>query len=141
MKKGSLKFSEVDLLEVKAQHSDLLYVLLAKSKSDSHAIYDAQVTVREKDLAIVDILLKFKPQLSDNFSWAWERRDSAKSNFCLFLSQSKFCRWACLAHHVLHGAYNHIDGVPNRLTSNLFARGIRRFTDWFDWILPSDLGL
>ncbi|MEO0553177.1 MAG: fatty acid desaturase [Bacteroidota bacterium] len=55
-----------------------------------------------------------------------------------FLSQSKFCRWACLAHHVLHGAYNHIDGVPNRLTSDKFARGIRRFTDWFDWILPSD---
>lgn len=55
-----------------------------------------------------------------------------------FLSQSKFSRWACLAHHVLHGAYNRIDGVPARLKSNKFAKGTRRFLDWFDWILPSD---
>lgn len=78
LKKGSLKFFDVDLLEVKAQDSDLLYVLKAKSKSDSHAIYDARITIREKDLAIVDVILKFKPNLSDNFSWAWERRDTAK---------------------------------------------------------------
>ncbi|MEM1408201.1 MAG: carboxypeptidase-like regulatory domain-containing protein [Bacteroidota bacterium] len=78
LKKGSLKFFDVDLIEVKAQDNNLLYVLLAKSKSDSHAIYDAIVTIREKDLAIVDVLLKFKPHLSNNFSWAWERRDTAK---------------------------------------------------------------
>lgn len=58
------------------------------------------------------------------------------SVFCL--SQSKFCRWTCLAHPILHGAYNRIDGVPKRLTSNKFAKGMRRFSDWFDWILPSD---
>ncbi|MEL7006490.1 MAG: fatty acid desaturase, partial [Bacteroidota bacterium] len=55
-----------------------------------------------------------------------------------FLSQSKFSRWTCLAHPILHGAYNRIADVPNRLTSNLFAKGTRRFSDWFDWILPAD---
>ncbi|MEM7109246.1 MAG: carboxypeptidase-like regulatory domain-containing protein [Bacteroidota bacterium] len=78
LKKRSLKFFEVDLLEVKAQDEDLLYVLLAKSKSNSQVIYDAQITIRDQDLAIVDVILKFKPHLSDNFSWAWERRDTAK---------------------------------------------------------------
>ena len=88
LKKGSLKFFHVDLLEVVAQDNDLLYVLLAKSKSDSHAIYDAIVTIREKDLAIVDVLLKFKPHLSDNFSWAWERRDTAK--FFSYWQESRY---------------------------------------------------
>ncbi|MEM6831597.1 MAG: fatty acid desaturase [Bacteroidota bacterium] len=55
-----------------------------------------------------------------------------------FLSQSKFSRWTCLAHPILHGAYNGIDGVPDRLKSHRFAKGIRRFLDWFDWILPAD---
>lgn len=58
------------------------------------------------------------------------------SIFCL--SQAKFSRWTCMAHHVLHGAYDRIEGVPKRFKSNTFAKGMRRFSDWFDWILPSD---
>ncbi|MEL7002168.1 MAG: fatty acid desaturase [Bacteroidota bacterium] len=54
------------------------------------------------------------------------------------ISQAKFSRWTCMAHHVLHGAYDKIEGVPNRLTSRKFAKGIRRGYDWFDWIIPTE---
>lgn len=38
-----------------------------------------------------------------------------------------------IGHHIGHGAYDHIQGVPDRYTSKTFARGKRRFIDWPDW--------
>jgi fatty acid desaturase len=42
-------------------------------------------------------------------------------------------RWLIM-HHVGHGGYDQVPGVPERLTSKKFALGWRRFVDWFDWI-------
>jgi fatty acid desaturase len=44
-------------------------------------------------------------------------------------------RWM-MAHHVMHRGYDKVPNVPSRFTSKHFARGKRRFIDWFDWIYP-----
>ena len=49
-----------------------------------------------------------------------------------------FCaRWLPAAHHILHGAYDKIPGVPERFTSKHFGRGRRRWIDWVDWFEPA----
>lgn len=45
-------------------------------------------------------------------------------------------RWL-LMHHISHGGYDKVPGVPTRYTSKYFAKGYRRFIDWFDWIDPT----
>ncbi len=47
----------------------------------------------------------------------------------LCLSTATFVRWA-VAHHILHGGYEWWQ------SRRVFARGVRRFWDWFDWIQP-----
>lgn len=54
----------------------------------------------------------------------------------LLMSQGSFTRWTMVAHHVMHRGYDKIPGIPRQYTSHHFARGWRRFIDWFDWILP-----
>lgn len=44
-------------------------------------------------------------------------------------------RWM-LMHHLAHRGYDRVPGVPKRYTSQVFARGARRFIDWFEWIEP-----
>jgi len=56
------------------------------------------------------------------------------SAICFSLGQCT--RWL-MAHHILHKGYDRVPGVPPRYTSKLFARGWRRFIDWFDWIHPT----
>ena len=51
------------------------------------------------------------------------------------LSLGQFTRWL-LAHHILHRGYDRVPGIPPRYTSRVFARGWRRYVDWFDWLLP-----
>jgi fatty acid desaturase len=51
------------------------------------------------------------------------------------LSLGQFTRWL-LAHHILHRGYDRVPGIPRRYTSHAFARGWRRYVDWFDWLLP-----
>jgi fatty acid desaturase len=51
------------------------------------------------------------------------------------ISHGIFNRWV-VAHHVMHRGYDKVPGVPARYTSSGFARGWRRFVDWFDWMLP-----
>ena len=53
----------------------------------------------------------------------------------LLLSLGQFTRWL-LAHHILHRGYDRVPGIPARYTSRGFARGWRRFVDWFVWLLP-----
>ncbi len=53
----------------------------------------------------------------------------------IFISQGIITRWL-LMHHIGHGGYDKVPGVPKRYTSKHFAMGWRRFVDWFDWIDP-----
>jgi len=53
------------------------------------------------------------------------------------ISQGKLTRWAIVNHHVAHRGYDLVPGIPKRYTSKVFAKGWRRFVDWFDWMLPS----
>ncbi|MBC7172862.1 MAG: fatty acid desaturase, partial [Polyangiaceae bacterium] len=54
----------------------------------------------------------------------------------LLLSQGRLTRWAMVAHHVSHGGYDRVPGTPESRRSRGFARGLRRFVDWLDWIDP-----
>ncbi|MBN4073923.1 fatty acid desaturase [bacterium AH-315-E10] len=56
------------------------------------------------------------------------------SAYCI--SQGIFGRWLIM-HHVSHGCYDRVPGVPKAYTSKVFAQGWRRFYDWFDWIHPA----
>jgi fatty acid desaturase len=38
-----------------------------------------------------------------------------------------------IGHHVGHGAYDHVAGLPARFSRRRFARGWRRFIDWPEW--------
>ncbi|MFM7244763.1 MAG: fatty acid desaturase family protein [Planctomycetaceae bacterium] len=51
------------------------------------------------------------------------------------LSLGQFTRWL-LAHHITHRGYDRVPGIPARYTSRVFARGWRRYVDWFDWLDP-----
>lgn len=51
------------------------------------------------------------------------------------LSLGRSTRWL-LMHHVGHRGYDRVPGMPAERTSRGFARGWRRFLDWFDWMLP-----
>jgi fatty acid desaturase len=51
------------------------------------------------------------------------------------MSQGNLTRWMVM-HHVGHGGYNHVPGVPKRYTSHAFARGWRRWLEWPDWMTP-----
>lgn len=50
-------------------------------------------------------------------------------------SLGQFTRWL-LAHHITHKGYDKVPGIPKRYTAKHFARGWRRFVDWFDWLHP-----
>ncbi len=52
------------------------------------------------------------------------------------LSLGQFTRWL-MAHHIMHRGYDRVPNIPTRYTSKGFAKGNRRFIDWFDWIHPS----
>ena len=53
----------------------------------------------------------------------------------VLIAMGMLTRWL-LAHHICHGGYDGIEGIPARYTSRVFARGWRRFVDWFDWMHP-----
>ena len=48
------------------------------------------------------------------------------------IAQGKMARFF-IGHHVLHGAYDRVPGIPERFTRKRFGRGWRRFVDWLDW--------
>ncbi|MES3037718.1 MAG: fatty acid desaturase [Bdellovibrionota bacterium] len=54
----------------------------------------------------------------------------------LLISQGNYTRWALIFHTVSHGALDRVPNIPARYTSKGFAKGGRRFLDWFDWITP-----
>ena len=54
----------------------------------------------------------------------------------LLLAQGSTARWAVVMHHIGHGAYDRVPGIPEELTSRRFAKGARRYIDWLDWIHP-----
>ena len=64
-------------------------------------------------------------------AWIFPNPISALA-ICLGISS----RWL-LMHHINHKGYDKVPGIPKRYTSKYFAKGWRRFIDWFDWIHPN----
>jgi fatty acid desaturase len=54
----------------------------------------------------------------------------------LLFCYSLLVRWL-LMHHVGHGGYNRVAGLPPRFQGSNYAEGWRRYIDWFDWIQPA----
>lgn len=53
----------------------------------------------------------------------------------ILLAVGRSTRWIIM-HHVGHRGYDKVPGVPPERTSKFFARGNRRWIDWFDWMTP-----
>lgn len=53
------------------------------------------------------------------------------SIFCI--SMGIFTRWLVM-HHIGHGGYDKVPGVPKHMKRQHFAQGWRRYFQWFDWI-------
>ena len=55
----------------------------------------------------------------------------------LAMSAGRFGRWAVVAHHVQHKAYDHHAETPEHFRSEHFGQGKRRRRDWLEWMTPS----
>ena len=51
------------------------------------------------------------------------------------LAFSLMVKWL-LMHHIGHGGYDRIKGIPSRFHSSRYAIGWRKYLDWFDWVKP-----
>jgi hypothetical protein len=79
LKRGQLSDFHIELDETRFQDKEVFYVIKMMAKKPSPRFqYDVQLTVSERNFAIVDIIIFWKPELSNNYTWAWEQRDSAK---------------------------------------------------------------
>ena len=63
------------------------------------------------------------------FSTAWIFPNPISA---FLIAQGMIVRFT-IGHHIGHGAYDRIKGIPERYTSKVFARGWRRFIDWPEW--------
>ncbi len=63
------------------------------------------------------------------FSTAWIFPNPLSA---FLIAQGMIVRFT-IGHHIGHGAYDRIEGIPERYTSKCFARGWRRFIDWPEW--------
>ncbi len=52
----------------------------------------------------------------------------------LLISLGRFSSWTILAHHVLHGGYDSIHGMPSCYTRKGCTKGIWKLFHWYDWI-------
>lgn len=55
----------------------------------------------------------------------------------VLIALGRFTRWVLVAHPVLHCAYDRCRNA-GAFRSRTFARGTRRFIDWFDWLLADE---
>jgi fatty acid desaturase len=53
----------------------------------------------------------------------------------LLMGLGNYTRWIVM-HHVSHQGYDKVPEIPRAYTSQGFAKGMRRYVDWFDWMLP-----
>ncbi len=54
----------------------------------------------------------------------------------VFIAVGNVARWANITHPILHGAYDKVPNIPARYTKDGYAKGLRRYVDWLDWIKP-----
>src|SRR6266849_3567361 len=63
-------------------------------------------------------------------------RRSASYDDVKYIRNAEIAGWG-IAHHILHRAFDGIEGVPNRFRGSHFGRGWRRMFDWNEWMLPA----
>src|ERR1051325_8906620 len=51
----------------------------------------------------------------------------------VLIAIGQLARWG-IAHHILHRAFEGIEGVPNRFKASHFGKGWRRLVDWNEWM-------
>lgn len=79
LKKGQLRDFTIALAETRFQDKEVFHVITMTPKRPSPRFqYDVQLTISEQTYAIVDIIIFWKPELGNYYTWAWEQRDSAK---------------------------------------------------------------
>jgi CarboxypepD_reg-like domain len=70
---------DISIEETRLQDLDAYTVLsLVPKDSSPQRAYTARLIVKESNSAVVDITILWRPELSSNFSWAWEARKDEK---------------------------------------------------------------
>lgn len=54
----------------------------------------------------------------------------------LLIGLGNMGRWTTVVHPVMHKGYDKVPNMPKKYTSKYFARGLRRYLDWLDWLHP-----
>lgn len=54
----------------------------------------------------------------------------------IFVAVGNVARWANVTHPIMHGAYDKVPNIPKHYTKDGYAKGLRRYIDWLDWIKP-----
>lgn len=109
LKKGKLKEFAIEIENTKFSDRELHYIISMKPKIPSPRVqYDVQLIVNEKNFAIVDITIFWKPELGGFYSWAWEPRDSAK--FVADWQESRYTYQEYEGKYYLHSSRWHRKG-------------------------------
>lgn len=83
-----------------------------------------------RHLKKMDNIGKFFTLLGFSTSWIAPNPISSIS-----LALGKSNKWIMM-HHVGHRGYDKVPNVPAKYHSTNFAKGYRRYIDWFDWMTP-----
>ena len=100
---------EFEMDDIAYQDEDLYYIINARGPKKG--IHDAQMLIRERDFAIFQITIFWKPENLNNFSWAWESREE----------EEFYCDWQQSVYE-----YNEIDGQMYPKRSSWHRKGLVR---------------
>ncbi len=122
LKKTKLRDFDIEIENTKFRDRDLHYIIGMKPKIPSPRVqYDVQLIINEKNFAIVDITIYWKPELGNFYTWAWEQRDSAK--FVADWQQSHYTYQEYEGKYYLQSSQWHRKGrVVNKFDGKTFFR-------------------
>lgn len=130
-------YEDIDQEELQRDIEDVKAQIGAPSKEDfQHLLklerWGRSATISGYLLILILSLLEMTELALGSFSFWTLAFISA-----LLIGVGNVSRWSNVAHPVLHGAYDKVENVPFRYTRTGFAKGLRRYIDWLDWIKPS----
>jgi len=130
------RYEDIDQEELQRDIEDVKTQIGAPTKEDFHHLlklerWGRMATVSGYLLILILSLLELTELALGSFGFWTVAVISA-----VLIGVGNVSRWSNVAHPILHGAYDKVEGVPFRYTRTGFAKGLRRYVDWLDWIKP-----
>ena len=131
------KYEDIDQEELQRDIEEVKAQIGAPSKEDFHHLlklerWGRMASISGYLLILILSLLELTELALGTFGFWTTAVVSA-----VLIGVGNVSRWSNVAHPVLHGAYDKVEGVPFRYTRAGFAKGLRRYVDWLDWIKPN----